>query len=580
MYMAKNMKRKKDNYQKLSIVLVIVSLIFCILLCYINLLPKKYLFLILIILLVFVVFNALCLNLRRLKKKVKAVISFFTLVGIFIMLVISFYLGRTILVLNGNGATNYKIENYSVIVLKDSDYDKLKQLKGKKVGYYKNSMGSEQANKKLSKKVDVTYKEYDDLNNLGNGLLDEKIDAIVIEDSVLEILKEEDQTFSNSIKKIYSFYIQIKTESTLKDVNVVKDSFAIYISGIDTYGKISSVSRSDVNIVMVVNPSTKGILLISIPRDYYVQLHGTTGTRDKLAHAGIYGIDTSVQTVEDLLELKINYYLKVNFTSVIDIVDALNGVEVYSDYTFTSYSNFDFKEGYNKVNGEQALDFARTRKAFVDGDRQRGKNQQALIDALIKKVSSKAIITKYNSLLSAVDGKYQTNMSTEKILSLIKMQIDDMSPWTVTSYSLDGTDSYNYTYTYNQLLYVMEPDESSIIEAKKLIKQVLGNDALVDSYKKSNQNLNVVSSSKKQYTTDDTNKNEKSLDDEPDEDDTEIDNDVDIESDTIKDNEESNDNSVDDSVDDIVDKSVDDTTDDDSDYDVEQNDTTDDELLE
>ena len=226
------------------------------------------------------------------------------------------------------------------------------------------------------------------------------------------------------------------------------------------------------------------------------------------------------------------------------------------------------------------MDFARTRKAFVDGDRQRGKNQQALIDALIKKVSSKAIITKYNSLLSAVDGKYQTNMSTEKILSLVKMQIDDMSPWTVTSYSLDGTDSYNYTYTYNQLLYVMEPDESSIIEAKKLIKQVLGNDALVDSYKKSNQNLNVVSSSKKQYTTDDTNNNEKSLDDEPDEDDTEIDSDVDIESDIIKDNEESNDDSTDESVDDIVDKSVDDTTGDDSDYDVEQSDTTDDELLE
>ena len=136
----------------------------------------------------------------------------------------------------------------------------------------------------------------------------------------------------------------------------------------------------------------------------------------------------------------------------------------------------------NKVNGEQALDFARTRKAFANGDRQRGINQQAVIEAAIRKATSKAIITKYTSLLKSVDGKYQTNMEYKKMTQLIKMQLNDMSPWNITSYSLSGTDSSNYTYTYNQLLYVMEPDENSITEAKELIKEILNNEKLDNSY--------------------------------------------------------------------------------------------------
>lgn len=318
----------------------------------------------------------------------------------------------------------------------------------------------------------------------------------MVEDSILKIMEEETSDFNKLVDVLYTFKVKVKAQSTLKDVNVTKDSFSIYISGIDTYGEISSVSRSDVNIVMVVNPKIKQILLISIPRDYYVQLHGTTGTRDKLTHAGIYGIDMSVKTLEDLLEMDINYYIKVNFTSVIDIVDALEGLDVYSEYSFVSYSGFSFKKGYNSVNGEQALDFARTRKAFADGDRQRGKNHQALIEAIIRKATSKSIITKYNSLLSAIDGKYQTNMGIKKITSLIKMQLNDMPSWNVTSFSLTGTDTYNYTYTYNQLLYVMEPDEESVETAIDLIDSVLDDKSLDSSYSELSSSINKVSSVK------------------------------------------------------------------------------------
>ena len=501
MYMKKKKNKNNRVYNLLGWILAIVSLIFLGILFYIDLLPTRYLVLITAIVFVFDLLNILLIRMKNLKKKIRKVLSIFIILAILFMSLASFYIGKTLGILLFNGDSKYKLENYSVIVLKDSSYKDIKDIKNKKVGYFENSIGAEEANKKLSKKVKVKYEGYTSSDNIVDDLLNKNVDAIVLEDSIKNIIEEESSEFSNSIRVIYTFKVKIKVESTLKDVDVAKKPFAIYLSGIDTYGEISSVSRSDVNIVVVANPKTYQILLISIPRDYYVQLHGTTGYKDKLTHAGIYGIDMSIQTLEDLLEMDINYYVKVNFTSVIDIVDALEGLEVYSEYTFISYSDFSFKEGMNSVNGEQALDFARTRKAFVDGDRQRGKNQQAVIEALVRKLSSKKVITKYNSLLNAVNGKYQTNMSTKKITSLVKLQLDKMPKWTVTSYSLSGYDSSNYTYTYNQLLYVMEPDEDTVEEAKSLIQKVLNGETLEDSYTDIGGKSNKV---KKVETTENT----------------------------------------------------------------------------
>ena len=228
----------------------------------------------------------------------------------------------------------------------------------------------------------------------------------------------------------------------------------------DEYGSISSISRSDVNIVVTVNPKTRQILLTSIPRDYYVQLHNTTGYKDKLTHAGLYGIESSVNTIEDLLDTEINYYIKVNFTSLVKIIDGMGGVEVYSEYDFTSRDNFHYSKGYNKVNGEEALSFARERKAFSAGDNQRGKNQQALLEAMIRKCTNTSIIYKYNSLLNSINGSFMTNMSSKRITSLVKMQLSDMKPWTITSNNLTGSDGSAYTYSYStQKLYVMLPNE-------------------------------------------------------------------------------------------------------------------------
>ena len=489
-----NKKIRTVAYRFVSILLAVVSIIFVSMMFYVDFLPYKYMRTFLIVILIFDLFNISFINMKRLKQKVKNTLCLFMVSASFIMIIANVYLGNTLKVLILNGDSKYKIANYSIIVLQDSKYNKISNIKKEKIGFLKNSESIEAAKKKVLDKIDVTFESYDSSTTLIDDLMHSKINVIILEDSIIDIMKEESDDFLNSIKVIYKFKIKIKTELTTKDVNVTKSPFAIYISGIDTYGEISSVSRSDVNIVMIVNPKNHQVLLISIPRDYYVQLHGIKGAKDKLTHAGIYGIDMSIKTIEDLLEMDINYYVKVNFTSVIDIVDALGGLDVYSEYTFISYSDFKFKEGMNYVNGEQALDFARTRKAFKDGDRQRGKNQQAVIEALIRKSTSKSIITKYNSLLNAINGKYQTNMSMKKITSLIKMQLNDMSPWTVSSYSLNGYDSKDYTYTYNQLLYVMKPNEDSVQEAIELIKEILNDGKLENSYNNigSDKNSNKV----------------------------------------------------------------------------------------
>ena len=481
--MKKKQKIKKNKFTKFLIWdLIIVTGFFIGILFYVDLLPTKYLFMISGGIIALDLFNILVLKIKNLKNKIKRIFSFFIIFWIIAMLGISFYLCKTLGVLLNNGDSKYKLEHYSVAVLQTSNFNKIEDLKSKKVGYYKKTVGALDANEKLKEKIKVKFKSYSEPKNMLEDLDKQEISAIIIEDSIRNIMEEEDEKFSSKYKIIHKFKIKVESKSTIKDVDVSKKPFVLYLSGIDTYGEISSVSRSDVNIVLVANPKTKQVLLISIPRDYYVQLHDTNGVKDKLTHAGIYGIDMSVMTLEDLLNVDINYYFKVNFTSVIDIVNVLGGLDVYSDYTFISYSGYSFKEGYNSVNGEEALDFVRTRKAFIEGDRQRGKNQQALIDAIIQKATSKSLITKYNSLLDAINGKYQTNMPSKKIMSLIKMQLSDMSKWTVTSYGLEGTDSMNYTYTYYQMLYVMEPVQESVEQAKDLIQQVINGEKLDGSY--------------------------------------------------------------------------------------------------
>lgn len=417
------------------------------------------------------------------KGKKKKIGSFLSIIVILIFSLLDFYLAKTTGLMS-NLNLNYKTYNYSVIVLKSSHYKKLKDITGKELGYYDDSSDiTKEALNKVMTKEELTAKDYNDTEKLANALMDKKVDAVLIEDSYLDILNEnitiEGKSFKDYIRKIYKFVLVKKTSDIAKDTNVTKTPFNVYVSGIDTYGEISSVSRSDVNMVITVNPETQQILLTSIPRDYYVKLHGKSGYRDKLTHAGLYGVDMSIQTIEDLLDIDINYYVKVNFSSVVDIVNAIDGVNVYSDYTFTSIDNYHYTKGYNAVNGEEALSFARERKAFAAGDRQRVKDQQALLKAIFDKCTSKAIITKYSKLLDSMKNSFVTNMKMSRLTSLVKMQLSKNYEWNIVTNSLNGSDSKNYTYSApSSLAYVMEPTEESVSYAHELIQRVLDGEKL------------------------------------------------------------------------------------------------------
>ena len=459
-------------FKYLAFILIFITIITLGLFKFIDVLPGEYFF-ILCVLLGIVTLGLSLLILTKRGPKKRAIGTFLSLIYLVFLILVIVYELNTIGFLKKLGFKNYKTENYSILVLNDSKYEKIEDLEKKNIGSLEfNTDGLKESKEKVEKKISVNFKTYNDISELKKDFEKKKVEAMLIENSILAILTEDDGKFASSYKVIYDFSVDVETKDIAKKVDITKDTFSIYVSGIDTYGAVSSVSRSDVNMVITVNPKTNKILITSIPRDYYVPLAGKDG-KDKLTHAGIYGVETSVKTIENLLDTKINYYIKVNFTSLIKVVDALGGVKVYSKYNFTSMDGYTYKEGYNNVNGEKALSFVRERKAFNGGDRVRVENQAAMIKALVEKATSPSIITKYNSLLKTLEKLFVTNLNMEDITEFIKKQIDDMKSWEVESQSLDGKDDYQYTYSYKgQKLYVMTPDNETVINAHNKIEEM------------------------------------------------------------------------------------------------------------
>lgn len=443
----------------------------------INILPTKY---IVELLIIFFLINMIFIlvDLKFYRKKILIIIL--NIISLLLMSLFIFWTNKIVETnsfFNRNSNEKIEITNYYIVVRKNSDYEKIYDIRKKDVYVLANEINYTKVISKLNNKVSVNINNGTDLLELGNKILNKDIDIILVSEANYNLLDENIEGFKDNTKKLYTISIESTLEDISKEVTVTKEAFNIYVSGIDTYGKISTKSRSDVNIIMTVNPVDKKILLTSIPRDYYVRLHGTTGYKDKLTHAGIYGINMSVQTIEDLLNININYYLRVNFNTLIDVVDELDGIEIYSDKSFTAWTNRSckFTKGYQTVDGKCALAFARERYSYVIGDRHRGENQQQVITKIIDKAtSSKRIITNYSDILNALDGSFQTSLNKEEIYAIIKMQISDMSKWEVESISLNGFDSSNYTYSYGgQKLYVMEPDQNTINQAKEKIHETM-----------------------------------------------------------------------------------------------------------
>lgn len=469
----KKNKSKMSFMKYLSIFLLIVSVLILVLVYFINVLPMDY-FIVLLVLVLLI--DLVVIKLLLCKGVIRNVIG--VLLSIILIIIMVFgitYELNTIDFLKQLGFNTYKEENFNILVLNDSEYNSLKDLNSKIIGHLDNNyhVGLDKTIKKIEKEINFDSKILVDINELVDSLINGEVDAIILEDAQISMLKEDNNDLFDKFKILEIFNIETEIKNEKENIDVINDSYNILITGVDTYGNITKVSRSDVNMVISVNPKDNKILITSIPRDYYVYLSNFS-SYDKLTHAGIYGIETSIMAIEDLLDININYYVKVNFTTLIDIVDLLDGIQVTSKYEFTSIDGYHYNKGINYLNGEEALSFARERKAFSEGDRIRIENQQLVLKSIINKLLSSKIITNYNNLLNSLNNKFLTNMKDEELTKLIKWQIDGMYNWDILNISLNGTDSYQYTYSYQkQLLYVMLPDEESVNTAKEKINSVM-----------------------------------------------------------------------------------------------------------
>lgn len=482
--MKKTRNRKKMNFKNIYLMLfALITIFFIIFLRIINIIPTLY-FIILIV--ISIILYLIIFFLLKKKKKLGYIIS---ILFIIIYAIITYYLGITMNFFSNFSKIHYSEETFLVIVLKE-EYQDINDLQNKNIGYIQNNLNSiDKAIEKIDKKISINKKKYEDFTSLFNDLDNKKIESILIDENYYNIKSEEENT--DNYKILYKITIRSIVKSTTKTVDIANEPFTIYISGIDVYGDIETVSRSDVNILMTVNPKTKQVLLTSIPRDFYVQLHGTSGYKDKLTHAGNYGINMSIDTIEDLLNIDINYYIRVNFTTLEKLIDAIGGVDVYSEYSFVSYiDNYKFYQGYNHMNGKQALAFSRERKSLPAGDMDRGKNQEAVIEAIIRKITNKDVIYKYSKILNSMKGTFQTNITDNDITKIIKKELENIGGWNITSNNLDGTGSYDYTYSYSsQKLYVTIPNQDSINNAVNLINKVKNDEKLDSSYSDNPDNI-------------------------------------------------------------------------------------------
>jgi len=380
----------------------------------------------------------------------------------------------------------------------DKEYDNIMTLVGTVENMdsvtiaYRDNIDTENNNNTIEKINEIlgengitpVYETYIDFDSMVNDLYDGKVDFILFNDAFVDVIMDHFDDFET--KCSYAYYANFSSDIlfTANVDDITKEAFVVYISGHDTRGnRFSDTARTDVNILAVVNPVDKKVLLISTPRDYYVPLWGQQSKMDKLTHAGVYGVECAIETLNALYDVEIDYYVKVNFNSVVDIIDALGGIKVDSEYEFSSkYSlsgkRYYFEEGTNTLSGDAALAFCRERYSLPGGDRARGINQQAVIKGVINKVISPDVVTKLTDILDAISDNVRTNIDTSSLYALANMQLIDMSPWDITTISATGSDAHRTTYSGGSMeLYVMLQNETLINKIKGMANEVIEMDA-------------------------------------------------------------------------------------------------------
>lgn len=466
-------KKQKHLAGKLiALVQLILSVAFIIVAWNSGMVPVKYLIAVIVVL--FLLF-ALTFGLQYVKNKI-------FILGIVLSVLISIclavgvvYLSKANRLLEDVGGATYKTDNMIVVVKKDDLAQNLLDAGNYRFG---TQTAVDQENTRLMKEDiesavgrELLVVEYPSIQEEAQALLDGTIDAAIYNEAFAGIIEDSIEGYSDQVRILYQYGIDTPIEQ--EETNV-EEPFNVYISGIDVSGPITTNSRSDVNIIMTVNPNTKKILLTTTPRDYYVTLPGVSGeSRDKLTHAGIYGVDVSMSTLENLYGIDITYYARVNFTSLVTIVDALGGVDVNSEYAFEA-GGYQFQQGINTLNGDQALAFSRERYSFTEGDNQRGRNQEAVLTAILQKAMSPAILTNANQIIASVSDSVETNMTQEDMAKFINMQLSDGASWSIESQAATGTGDNQACFSSgSQLLYVMWPDEAVVASLSSKMQQIL-----------------------------------------------------------------------------------------------------------
>lgn len=461
----------------LMILQIITACIFLFTLKHLNMLAGWQFGLVLVVVLGLVGFNVYKLFIsKRVRNFVKWICLTLALLSSALCIVGYHYSQSVISFVENITGKRVETETYSVYVLKDSGYKELDYLKRQSFGYLSTNPHHAETEGQLQKVVPHKVEDFDSIGEMVSALYSSNVSALVMNNSYLEMLADTNVDFEEKTRVVYSFEVRSEVADVPNEVDIKTEPFVMLISGSDSRNGLQEVARSDVNMLAVVNPKEHKILLVSVPRDYYVQLHGTTGTKDKLTHAGVYGIEMSRTTIEDLFGININYTTKVSFGTVVSVVDALGGIEINSDQEFTAYTDrkCHIKQGVQTLDSSCALAYARERYAYETGDRHRVQNQQDVTEAILEKIGDPHYLAKYPKILKAAEGSFETSMSYDMITDFAKTQLASLHSWEIEKISVDGTGAMLPTYSMGaQNLYVMIPDQSTVDAAKAKIQEYL-----------------------------------------------------------------------------------------------------------
>ena len=385
--------------------------------------------------------------------------------------------------------TYTKISSMGVYVSSESTVENVDELTGANFGIL-GTLEREDTDKTIAmleseKEMTLNITEYQSPVMLVEALVNAEVEAVIMNSSYLTMVTDMDEykDYGAKIKCIFTYDIEtyiVQDEESDEDLVASDDCITIYISGIDCVGAANVNRNSDVNILCTINMKTHQVLLLSTPRDFYIPLSISNGVNDKLTHAGVYGVDVSMDTLEMFYGINIDYYVKVNFTGFVGVIDALGGIDVYSEYDFVAYhGGYSYHKGMNTVNGLEALGFARERYSFPTGDRQRGRNQMEVVKGLLNKLTSTEMLANYTNVMASISECIVTDMPQEVISELVKHQVSEMPSWDIQSFSANGKGANEFTYSMpNYATYVMVPDEAVVNQAKTYYQQIHNNEII------------------------------------------------------------------------------------------------------